>query len=357
MTFNFVKKLIRTILKVFIAFSILFCIFMSLVFYCNLQPFKNLRALWVTTAMTTFKHQWLATMFIPQSEIDRILNENKVITTNAKTITNKTAVKKQSPVASSNNTTSTSNNITATVVDPSTFSTSNNISIINLKTSTYSGKLMIVDNPSRIKLATINSFGKNSIGLRLSTLAKKYYAVAAINASGFQDDNGTGTGGTPMGIVVKNGRVLYHDAEQTFNLVGFDYSNRLITGEFTLSDITKNNIKDAVSFGPALIINGAAVDIEGNGGFGLQPRTAIGQTVNGKVLLLEIDGRQPTYSLGAYIKDVQNVLMQYGAVNASNLDGGSSTAMYYNGKIINKPCGPLGSTGGRFIPTAFVVTN
>lgn len=351
MPLKIIKKLIKFALKFTMTISILFCIFMSLVFYCNLNPFIDLKTLWVTTAMSTFKHQWLATIFISQTEIDRILNQNRVIPTNAITDISKLKIKanlpKVSPVSSSTNNPPKSDNV---------YSNVNKISIINIKSSNYIGKLMIVANPERIQLSLIDDFGKNDFGLKLSTLAQKFNAEAAINASGFEDYNGEGNGGIPTGIVVKNGKVLYSDGLQSFNIVGFDSNHRLITGEFTLSDIKKNNIMDAVSFGPALIINGTPTGIEGDGGSGIQPRTAIGQTVDGKVLLLEIDGRQPVYSIGATIKEVQNILVKYGAVNAANLDGGSSTAMYYDGTIINKPCGPLGITGGRYLPTAFIVT-
>lgn len=332
-----------------VSILIVFCVFMSLVFYSNFNLFKKLRTLWVTTAMTTFNHKWLATDFISNTEINRILNSNRVVATDAKTNTGENTVKTDALQENNND----SDNM---IAKASNFSTSDNISIVDINENNYTGKLMIVDNPKRIKLATINEFSLNIKGDKLLELAQKNNAVAAINASAFVDPNGTGNGGVPMGIVVKDGEVLYNDTSGPFNIVGFDYSGRLITGQFTLDDIQKNNIKDAVSFGPALIINSEPVTIEGDGGSGLQPRTAIGQTIDGKVLILEIDGRQPLYSVGASIKDIQNILLKYGAINASNLDGGSSTAMYYNGKIINKPCGPLGSTGGRYLPTAFLVT-
>ena len=341
-----IKKLLKLLLKIIVTLSILSCIFMSLVFYCNLKPFKSLRTLWVTTAMTTFTHQWLATTFISKDEINRILNENKVVATNAKTDTNKIKISTSTNDLSSD---PTSNSTTVT-----SFSSSSQITVININQNNYAGKLMIVDNPSRIELGTINKFG-SEYGLKLSSMAEKYDAVAAINAGAFVDPDGTGNGGTPMGLVVKNGKILSNDGSPSYTLVGFDFSHRLITGQFTLADITKNNIKDAVSFGPSLIINGNAVGIVGDGGSGLQPRTAIGQTVDGKILLLVIDGRQPLYSLGASIKDIQNILLQYGAINAANLDGGSSAGMYYNDKMITKPCGPLGSSGGRYICTSFVV--
>lgn len=342
------KKFFKFIFKSIISISVIFCLFMSLVFYCNLSPFKNLRTLWVTTAMTTFTHQWLATAFISPSEIDRIMNENKVIVTNAKTITSKIS-----------NTENTSNSVSdsssSSTKALNVFSTSNQISVIDIKDTNYVGKLMIVDNPARIQLGIIDHFGSSYKGLQLAALAQKYSATAAINCSGFNDPDGEGNGGTPIGVVVKDGTIIYHDNQQSYSLVGFDTNNKLVTGQYTLAEIYQNNIKNAVSFGPCLIINGNAAEISGNGGSGYQPRTAIGQTIDGKVLLLEIDGRQPLYSIGATLKDVQNIMIKYGAINACNLDGGSSSGMYYQGNLINKPCGPLGSSGGRYLPTAFLV--
>ena len=89
----------------------------------------------------------------------------------------------------------------------------------------------------------------------------------------------------------------------------------------------------------------------GDGGWGIAPRTAIGQRKDGAILMLVIDGRQ-TRSVGATLKDVQNTMLQYGAVNATNLDGGSSASMYYEGEVINNPSDPLGE---RSVPSAIYV--
>ena len=90
--------------------------------------------------------------------------------------------------------------------------------------------------------------------------------------------------------------------------------------------------------------------VAGTGG-GLNPRTAIGQRADGAVLLLVIDGRQ-SHSLGATYKDCQQVMLDYGAVNAANLDGGSSTLMIYEGEHVNM-CATL--YGSRDMPTSFLV--
>ena len=121
-------------------------------------------------------------------------------------------------------------------------------------------------------------------------------------------------------------------------------------GGMTAKEAIEKGIKEAMSFGPLLIVNGESVNVTGTGG-GLNPRTAIGQTADGTILLLVIDGRQPT-SLGATFKDIIEIMHEYGAVNAANLDGGSSTLMVYDGKILNSS---VSLYGPRQLPTAFLV--
>jgi exopolysaccharide biosynthesis protein len=110
-------------------------------------------------------------------------------------------------------------------------------------------------------------------------------------------------------------------------------------------------IRDAVSFGPNLIVNGKPMIKSGDGGGGIQPRTAIAQRQDGTVLFLAIDGRQKN-SLGATLKDVQNVFLKYGAYNAANLDGGSSSTMILDNQLVNKPSDILGE---RALPSAFII--
>ena len=122
----------------------------------------------------------------------------------------------------------------------------------------------------------------------------------------------------------------------------------------TAAQAQEKNIRDCVSIsnsiGPFLVINGEAQDVSGLGG-GINPRTAVGQTADGSILLLAVDGRQAN-SLGASFSDLQDIMLQYGAVNASTMDGGTSTQMYYDGEVINTPYSP---TGPRSCPTAFLI--
>ena len=109
---------------------------------------------------------------------------------------------------------------------------------------------------------------------------------------------------------------------------------------------------EGITFGPPLVVNGQKTITHGDGGWGIGPRTAIGQRRDGTVLFLVIDGRQVGYSVGASLADVQNIMYEQGAYIAANLDGGSSSTLYLNGKVVNKPADLLGE---RMIPTAFIV--
>lgn len=209
--------------------------------------------------------------------------------------------------------------------------------------------MMIVKDPSRIHVAVPPAFGEEAEGLKIDEMVKKENAIAGINAGGFMDTNGTGNGGQPKGIIIKDGKIL-SDTGGTSCVIGFDGDNKLIVGLMTAKQAIEKNIRDAVSFGPVFIVNGKRTEVQGSGG-GLNPRTCIGQRKDGAVLLLVIDGRQAD-SLGATYEDCINIMEEYGAVNAANLDGGSSTIMYYNGEVINV-CASV--YGPRKLPSAFVV--
>ena len=116
------------------------------------------------------------------------------------------------------------------------------------------------------------------------------------------------------------------------------------------SNVDGLNLRCAISFGPALIINGQP-RIYGAYGWGVQPRTCIAQKQDGTVLFLVIDGRQ-TDSYGATLKQAQDILLNYGAYNAFNLDGGASSTMVFDGNVVNKPSDIAGE---RYVPTAFIV--
>lgn len=222
------------------------------------------------------------------------------------------------------------------------------ITIEDVYGETYCGKMMIIDDPTRVSIEVIDSFSETGEGFFLRDLANAEGVVAAFNGGGFFDDGGLGNGGMPIGVTIKNGEVLADYSWECPVTVGFDKDKKLIVGSFTGNQAINAGIVEACSFGPVLVKNGIVTPISGSG---LNPRTAIGQRADGAVLVLAIDGRQP-HSLGATYNDIAAIMEDYGAVNAANLDGGSSSMLFYEGELINS----LGSAvGERKIPTAFIV--
>lgn len=72
------------------------------------------------------------------------------------------------------------------------------------------------------------------------------------------------------------------------------------------------------------------------------PRTAIAKLKDGKILLVVVDGRRPGYSTGMSLTALAELLLEFGAVEAMNLDGGGSSAMVVESKLVNKPSDAAG---------------
>ncbi len=291
-------------------------------------PSQSARDLFVVTVTETSALKFIPKIYFSDDEITKILDSNKAVETLE--VTDENLIKIPTPQEQAE-------------------SKQEPLEVIDVSGTTFKGKLMIVRDPSRVKLSTPDTLGSNSSGIQISQMVEKEDAVAGINGGGFADENGVGNGGQPLGIVIKDGELLYDGGSSV--VVGFDTDNKLIVGQMTADQAMEKNIRDACSFGPVFIVNGNRSETIGTGG-GVNPRTCIGQTADGTVLLLVIDGRQAT-SLGATFADCIDILEEYGAVNAANLDGGSSSVMYYNGEVINV-CASV--YGPRKLPTGFVVT-
>lgn len=212
----------------------------------------------------------------------------------------------------------------------------------------YSGFMMVVLDPSRVIMGSDPSAYGNR-GYTVAEFVEKYDAVAGVNAGGFYDPGGNGNGSIPETLVVYEGEIYYEKSGIRNGFAGFDSNHILHVGKFSAAQIRERDIQYGVCFGPVLVVNGEAVP-QGLGS-GVNPRTAIGQRSDGAVLLLVIDGRQVS-SLGATYQDLVDVFLSYGAVNACNLDGGSSSMMWFEGDYINN-CASV--VGIRPVPTSFLV--
>ena len=225
------------------------------------------------------------------------------------------------------------------------------ITLIRLEGDTeaghYRGVLAIVKDPSTVGVAVAKRLGV--VGQKIGSMAEDNDAILAINASGFEDPDGLGNGGIVYGMLYAAGEKYKGTDGGTYKAGYFDYDNRLHVGTWK----NTKDIRDGVEFKPLLVVNGEQA-ITGSAGWGIHPRTAIGQTEDGSVIMLVIDGRQPTYSMGVTVGYTAELMLKYGCVQALNLDGGSSSIMYFNGRKITKPSGG-DKVNGRYIPDAFVV--
>ena len=223
------------------------------------------------------------------------------------------------------------------------------LEIIDIRKPTFKGKMMIVHDPSRVIVGTLDTYGGS--GWYLKDFVIRYHAVAGTNAGSFVDPDGHGTGGIPDGLVMRDGRIDYGAAGATYSgVLGFDANHILHVGTMSGQEALDLGLVTAVSFppGPTLIKDGVKYK---NLGGGYNPRTCVGQRADGAVLLVVIEGRHPD-SIGATYDDLADLMEEYGAVNAGNLDGGSSSAMIYNGEQITKGSNLIGS---RPICTAILV--
>lgn len=221
------------------------------------------------------------------------------------------------------------------------------IIIENVRGEGYSGYMMVVKDPSRVIMGSVPSaFGGR--GYTVEQMVQEFDAVAGINAGGFEDPEGKGNGSIPNTMVVYEGKVYYEGKGVQDGFVGLDSNNILHVGKLTAAEVQERDIQYGVCFGPVLVANGEACDV---GSSGVNPRTAIGQRSDGAILMLVIDGRQQI-SLGATYQDMVDIFLEYGAVNACNLDGGSSSLMWFEDGYVNNCASVIGI---RPVPTTFLV--
>lgn len=210
------------------------------------------------------------------------------------------------------------------------------IRIESVNGDTYNAKVMIVRDPSQVYLgiSTHEGFSTSIPGKRLNVAIEDEGAIAAVNGGAFNDDGTSGSyvGTLPAGLVYSEGECVWTSGKpsETSGFAGFTKDNILVVHQDNISQAQAEelNIRDGCCFGPVLIVNGE-INMEAyNKVSGLNPRTGIGQRADGAVIFVCIDGRQPSSRGGEY-KDVIDIMVEYGAINACNMDGGSSTVMMY----------------------------
>ena len=330
---------VLAVLGVTVAALLILCI--VAIFILEKGPSESAKVLFVRSVNETSRMGFLGRMFLSEEEVESIMNSSDMAEL-------EDGVTSDTSLITVDDTTST---------DP--------IEIIDITGSSFKGKLMIVHDPSKVFCGTIEEFGEfqgtNVQGIIDRYNNMGYSIVGGVNGGDFID-GGQGNSFTaqPLGAVISEGEVVFSDSgDGPYHLCGFTEDNVFVMGNITLTEAEEMGIRDAIycvhNTGPFLVMNGEALinevpDTATYGG-GKNPRTAIGQRADGAVLLLVVDGRQAN-SLGATFKDLAYTMLEYGAVNAAAMDGGTSTQMIYYNEILNNPYSP---TGPRKCPTAWLV--
>lgn len=339
--------------KILILGLILVDIFVFLCFFVFYGPFDKFRTFLITSAMTTKSHKFLAKTFYSDKMIEKVLSKNFVMS--FETGSDATQVK-----IGGYDSTNYASSYEREILE---HNKGEDYKLIRFEYNGYDGFLIAIYDPKRVSLAQSIYIG--SSGQLLTDMSRSYDAKVMINAGGFQDIDaygnvGEGNGGIPVGIVIKDGKLVYGNGYLNTEIAGFNNDGILQLSYTNAYDAIANGMKDAIQFGPFLIVNGVSATIGGNGGWGTNPRTVLAQRKDGIVLFLVIDGNGVnSYNWsgrgGVTMNELVEILERYGAYNAVNMDGGASTTLVINHELINHPCGYNAANNyQRWLPNAWM---
>lgn len=323
-------------------------------------PYDKFRVWFISTSMSTMNHQYFCKWFYSDEEINKVINGNYTIEVNEETNTDLINMEEEETY---------DNEYEKQILKRDKNA---DYKIIELEVNGQKAYLAAIYDPSKVKVAVSNGVG--TYGQYATKIAENNNAILATNGGGFGNAPGNQTGGRPTGVTISNGKVItdntYSSDAQSGGLIGMTYDNKLVLiKQATAAKAKSMNVRDGVSWGPFLIVNGKKSFMKGNGGWGYAARTAIGQRSDGIILLLVVNSNS-TRTKGADMVDLTEIMSNYGAVNAANLDGGTSSVMVLPKKealkyrsdctdnycYINDPVDSSLRHKTRGIPTTIIVT-
>lgn len=322
-------------------------VFAIICFFVVYGPFSFFRDWYVTTAMTTMTHKYLAYIFYDQEIVDEVLDNNKIIEATDPTDTSKINFNPNFGADSYES-----------IYEEQILKKDNEsdlYKILEISGDNWHGYMAVIYDPSKIELVFTDNYGK-SRGAYISTMGKDKKALVAMTGSGVQHKNGANL---VTGTTIKDGKVFAvgREINKGGGLIGFTKDNVLMLTKKSAKEAIKDGMDRAVEFGPFLIVNGKPSTFKGNGGGGKHPRTAIAQRQDGIVLFVVIEGRI-SKSAGMTYPELTELLQKYKAYNAANLDGGGSSSLYAvvngKGKLLNEQ-GGYGYPGERYMPNAWML--
>ena len=313
-------------------------------FFLAYGPISYFRNLFVNTALKTMHHRYFAYVIYSENTVEQIKKSNYFVkikdTTNTDDIVINTEEKQEYD-----------NEYDAQLLTRD--KGNNDYKVIKLKVGSADGYLVAIYDSAKVHLIAKEQLG-TQYGERVITMCKRNKGLVCINGGGFVD-KGYGSG-IPNGYVVKDGKIIWSDGyNPNAELIGITNDNKLLLTTDSAENAIKNkNLRDALQFGPFLIVNGKPLEIVGDP-WGKAPRVAIAQRKDGVMMFLVVNGEN--YVFGASLKDMINTLEKYGAYNAANLDGGTSATLVVKNKLVNDPAGGAKSTDGRYVITGWGLLN
>ena len=319
------KKAKRTSVKKIVGrFFLLLLVLLMLVVYTAFSavatvahgPSTTIRDLLVLSAMQASATKWVPGLFLPDETVTQIVDDSKKINTDTISL-NDYVIPGQSTTEEADE--------WANAIDGMRFET--------ISGPTYKAYVLLVKDPSRVFVGTSSDYKSGKQGMTIFNVTAKYNAIAAINGGEFSDPGGVGTGDNPIGITYSQGSCVWNDGRTNRTFIGIDKDNRLFVSEgMSKARADELGIRDGVCFqtGNVLITHDGdnVILYYADSNTGTAQRTAIGQRADGTIILLVTDGRSAS-SLGATHNDVIDIMVDYGAITAGMLDGGSSAMMFY----------------------------
>ena len=331
------KKLTIT----FIILDILAAIGFFVVYSPFLEKFQNTI---ISTAMVTKTHGYIAHVFYSDERINKVVALNTVPKIDAKIDLNQVVIDTKPRESYDNE------------WDEAILTRdegNDDYKYIKTKVGGYDAHLVAIYDPGKVHILTGKKFNtKDKSGKEtVLQMTKRMGAVVGINGGGFVD-YGYGSD-IPIGYVIKDGKVIWSPTSKKMDLIGMTNDNKLLLINATGEEAVEMGMRDGLQFGPFLMVNGERPKFKDSaGGFSRAARVAIAQRRDGIILFLVTEG---THTAGPNMKEVIDTLEKYGAYNAANLDGGTSTQLVINNKLINHPKNIMGQAvnGGRGIITGW----
>ena len=330
------------------ALTTIYCICCVAFLVIMYGPYSGFRDWLITTAMGTMTHHYLCEIFYNPETIKRVQNNNYIEDTNEETDT--------SLIASEDITIKDKKEWTK--YEKQLFDNHTPDEIyrkIEFKVRGQRAFLIAVYDPKDVSVVCSKNVMKR--GEMLVSMAQRTKALIAINGGRFYDPNHWSNGGIPSGVTIMNNKIISdREYKSPAGVIGINKDNKLVLYKNKKAkEILSLGVRDAVTSKPFLIVNGKALYTKGNGGYGFQARTAIGQRKDGTMLLLVVECNDAR-TIGASMTDLTKIFTNYGAVNAAALDGGTSSVLVENGKMINDPINDPFVHETRKIATGFIVT-